>query len=49
MKEKIKYPDYIGVSEVTTRSYEHMRVDARACAIGGIGRLHGDYHHGRRA
>jgi uncharacterized OsmC-like protein len=29
MKENGRYPDYIGVSEVTTQSYEHMRVEAR--------------------
>ncbi len=29
MKENSKYPDYIGVSEVTTQSYEHMRVQAQ--------------------
>ena len=28
MKEGVKYPDYIGVSEVTTRSFEHMRVES---------------------
>ena len=28
MKENVKYPDYIGVSDVTTRSFEHMRVEA---------------------
>jgi uncharacterized OsmC-like protein len=28
MKEGIKYPEYIGVSEVTTRSFEHMRVES---------------------
>ena len=29
MKENRKYPDYIGVSDVTTQSYEHMRVEAQ--------------------
>jgi uncharacterized OsmC-like protein len=29
MKEKVKYPDYIGVSDVTTESFEQMRVEAR--------------------
>ena len=24
-----RYPDYIGVSEVTTQSFEHMRVEAK--------------------
>jgi hypothetical protein len=28
MKEGAAYPEYIGVSEVTTRSFEHMRVEA---------------------
>jgi uncharacterized OsmC-like protein len=28
MKENVKYPDYIGISDVSTRSYEHMRVGA---------------------
>lgn len=28
MKEGAKYPDYVGISDVTTRSYEHMRVEA---------------------
>lgn len=28
MKAKGRYPDYIGVSEVTTQSFEHMRVEA---------------------
>jgi uncharacterized OsmC-like protein len=28
MKEGAKYPDYIGVSDVTTRSHEQMRVEA---------------------
>jgi uncharacterized OsmC-like protein len=28
MKEAATYPDYIGVSEVTTRSFEQMRVEA---------------------
>jgi uncharacterized OsmC-like protein len=28
MKENVKYPRYIGVSDVTTRSFEHMRVEA---------------------
>ena len=26
MKEGVKYPDYVGVSDVTTQSYEHMPV-----------------------
>lgn len=28
MKEGVTYPEYIGVSDVTTRSYEQMRVEA---------------------
>ena len=28
MKEQATYPDYIGVSDVTTRSFEQMRVEA---------------------
>jgi uncharacterized OsmC-like protein len=28
MKEGAKYPEYVGISDVTTRSYEHMRVEA---------------------
>lgn len=28
MKEGVSYPDYIGVSDVTTRSFEQMRVEA---------------------
>ncbi len=28
MKEGVKYPDYVGVSDVTTQSYEHMRLAA---------------------
>jgi uncharacterized OsmC-like protein len=28
MKEGVKYPDYIGISDVTTTSYEQMRVEA---------------------
>jgi uncharacterized OsmC-like protein len=28
MKEGAKYPDYIGISDVTTRSFEQMRVEA---------------------
>jgi len=28
MRERARYPDYIGVSEVTTRSHEQMRVEA---------------------
>jgi uncharacterized OsmC-like protein len=28
MKENLQYPDYIGVSDVTTQSFEHMRVEA---------------------
>jgi hypothetical protein len=28
MLENQKYPDYVGVSEVSTRSFEHMRVEA---------------------
>lgn len=26
MREHVKYPDYIGISDITTRSYEQMRV-----------------------
>jgi uncharacterized OsmC-like protein len=29
MKEGAKYPEYVGVSDVTTRSFEHMRVEAQ--------------------
>jgi uncharacterized OsmC-like protein len=29
MKEGAKYPDYVGISDVTTRSFEHMRVEAQ--------------------
>ena len=29
MREGVKYPDYIGISEVSTRSFEHMRVEAK--------------------
>lgn len=29
MREGAKYPEYVGVSDVTTRSFEHMRVEAR--------------------
>ena len=29
MKENAKYPAYVGVSDVTTQSYEHMRVEAQ--------------------
>jgi uncharacterized OsmC-like protein len=28
MKEGVKYPDYIGISDVTTTSFEQMRVEA---------------------
>ncbi len=28
MKEGVKYPDYIGISEVTTRAFEQMRVES---------------------
>lgn len=28
MKEGVRYPDYVGVSDVTTQSYEHMRLEA---------------------
>lgn len=28
MKSGIKFPDHIGISEVTTRSFEHMRVES---------------------
>lgn len=28
MKEGAKYPDYVGISDVTTRSHEQMRVEA---------------------
>jgi uncharacterized OsmC-like protein len=28
MKEGVKYPDYIGISDVTTHSFEQMRVEA---------------------
>jgi uncharacterized OsmC-like protein len=28
MKENVKYPDYIGISDVTTTSFEQMRVEA---------------------
>lgn len=28
MKEGVTYPDYIGISDVTTRSFEQMRVEA---------------------
>lgn len=28
MKEGAKYPEYVGISDVTTRSFEHMRVEA---------------------
>ncbi len=28
MKEGVQYPDYVGVSDVTTQSYEHMRLEA---------------------
>ncbi|MEZ5500479.1 MAG: OsmC family protein [Steroidobacteraceae bacterium] len=28
MREKATYPEYIGISDVTTRSYEQMRVEA---------------------
>jgi len=28
MKESAKYPDYVGISDVTTRSHEQMRVEA---------------------
>jgi uncharacterized OsmC-like protein len=29
MKEGAKYPEYVGISDVTTRSFEHMRVEAQ--------------------
>lgn len=29
MREGAKYPEYVGVSDVTTRSFEHMRVEAQ--------------------
>jgi uncharacterized OsmC-like protein len=28
MKENVKYPDYIGISDVSTQSFEQMRVEA---------------------
>jgi uncharacterized OsmC-like protein len=28
VKEAVTYPEYIGVSDITTRSFEHMRVEA---------------------
>jgi len=28
VKEGVRYPDYVGVSDVTTQSYEHMRLEA---------------------
>ena len=28
MQTGIKFPDHIGISEVTTRSFEHMRVES---------------------
>ena len=28
MKEGVQYPEYVGVSDVTTRSFEHMRLEA---------------------
>ena len=28
MREGVKYPDYVGVSDVTTQSFEHMRLEA---------------------
>jgi uncharacterized OsmC-like protein len=29
MKEGANYPEYVGISDVTTRSFEHMRVEAQ--------------------
>lgn len=29
MQEGAKYPEYVGISDVTTRSFEHMRVEAQ--------------------
>jgi len=34
MKEDVIYPEYIGVSDVTTRSFEHMRVEAYSDSTG---------------
>ena len=28
MKQGVQYPDYIGISDVSSKSYEQMRVEA---------------------